>query len=104
MNRHLAHGALCFWLIAAGQLASSRTAAAAPVPHPTALEVKTQVKEVYGRPEFLPDSTPDPFRWLWLRVQRFFRWLTTIYDTQPLLYWTLLVLCVAALAALLAHI
>jgi hypothetical protein len=92
------------WLIVPGVLAIAHSAAALPVPHPSALEVDRQVKAVYARPEFLPENRADPLRWIWLKVQRFFLWLTTIYDTQPLLYWTLVFLCVAVLAALLAHI
>jgi hypothetical protein len=92
------------WLIVAGVAALAGSAAAPPVPHPAAFEVNQQVKRVYALPEFLPENTADPLRWIWLKIERFFHWLTTIYDTQPLLYWTLLVVCLTLLALLLTHI
>jgi hypothetical protein len=92
--RPLLAGALIVWL----------AGGAAPPVRPVAERVASEVKRVYSLPEFLPDDRPDPLRFVLDWVRSFFRWLGTLYDKQPLLYWALLTGLLALLGLLLVHI
>lgn len=70
---------------------------------PPADDVRAAADRVFARPEFRP-SEPGPVNWLLRQLGDFFRWLGTLYDGSPLLFWTLLVGCLVLLVLMLVLI
>jgi hypothetical protein len=74
------------------------------VPQPSEEEIRRKLAEVFSRPEF---SRGGRGNWL-LRLGQWlsdlFRWLGELSDTDPVLYWVLLVGCLVLLVLLLTHI
>ena len=65
--------------------------------------IREMAAEVFARPEFQPGDV-DWLRRLLEALAGFFRWLGSLWDTNPLLFWVLLIGCVVLLLALLTHI
>lgn len=86
-------------LSAAASLASAGLAGAEPSPPADAVRGKRA--EVFSRPEFRPGE-PGPGNWLLRQLADFFRWLGSLHEVSPPLFWLLLVGCLVALAAMLA--
>jgi hypothetical protein len=74
--------------------------AAAPAAHPSDTEIRGRLDDIMSRPEFKPGED------FWLRVLRginvFFQWLAELRQTQPVLFFLLIVACLAALALFVA--
>jgi hypothetical protein len=64
--------------------------------------IRGAVEKVYARPEFSPQRSP--LRWLTERLERYFHWLGELSDTNPLLFWILLGVCLGLLLLLTIHI
>lgn len=79
-------------------LASLATA----VRRPDDEEIRRRLADVYARPEF--QSGGRDASWLWQRFLRFADWLSHLQGTNPVLYWTLLTVCILLLLALVGHI
>ena len=72
--------------------------AAAGPPHPDEAAIRERLDDIYSRPEFRrKDDSPD---WLERQLEAFFKWLGSLRADAPFLYWLLLILCGAALGAL----
>jgi hypothetical protein len=67
-------------------------------------DIRRQLEEVYGRPEFSPNVQQTLFARVVEQLLRFLAWLGGLYATAPVLYWLLLTLCTVLLLALIAHI
>ncbi len=74
---------------------------AEPPASPTPEQVRRTLDEVFSRSEFKPTS--PWFDWQRLLAQ-FFDWLGSLSGTAPLLFWCLLLGCLALLVLLLAHL
>jgi hypothetical protein len=74
--------------------------AAAPSPSPD--QVRRAAEEVFARPEFDPDAGRP--NWLLRALAEAFQWLGTLYGSNPVLFWVLLVGCLLLLALLVGHI
>jgi hypothetical protein len=86
------------WFVTAGLgLVSAAPAAAA-----SKEEIERELDRVYARPEF-HQSLPD-LRWLAQAIANLFRWLGDLPDTNPVLAWTIISVCIVLLILLLAHI
>lgn len=70
---------------------------------PPADDVRAAAGRVFARPEFRP-SEPGAGTWLVRQLAAFMRWLGTLYDASPALFWLLLVGCLVALALMLVLI
>ena len=100
MTRRPALG-LAAWVVAAGAvLAAAPPALARPDP-PPADRVKKTVREVFDRPEFR-DRADDSGNWLTRQLAAFIAWLASLRATAPVLFWVLLVGCLAALVGIVA--
>src|SRR5262249_50318099 len=58
---------------------------------------------VYARPEFQPPP-PSDLLWLAEAIARLFAWLGNLPDTNPVLAWILITVCIFLLVLLLGHI
>lgn len=67
--------------------------------------IRTATAEVFKLPEFgAAGGLPQWVRGLLRVLAEVFAWLGSLWDTSPVLFWTLLVGCVLLLAALVTHI
>ena len=82
-----------------GPFSSTAKAAAAP----TDDQVHSKIGEILSRSDFAP-RTDDWLRHVLDLLDRFFKWLGTLYDNSPPLFWTLLIGCLLVLALLIWHI
>lgn len=80
-------------------LLTAGLAGAQPSPPPDT--VRGKKAEVFNRPEFRP-SEPGVGGWLWRQLRDFFRWLGSLYDVSPLLFWLILISCLVSLVGLIA--
>lgn len=78
---------------------------------PTAQQVQEAVARVYARPEFQEQHRRTWGDWVWARVAKAFhwiaehlRWMRGLEDTNPVLWWAMVIGLVALLVALLGHI
>lgn len=72
---------------------------------PTPDAIRAATAEVFKLPEFRPGGAlPEWVRGVLRALAEFFAWLGSLWDTSPLLFWTLLIGCVLLLAALVTHI
>ena len=76
--------------------ASALLLAAAP-PAPPPEQIRRQLSEVLARPEFSPPKSFSIWRWLGEVLAKFFRWLGTLWTTNPPLFWIILIGCIALL-------
>jgi hypothetical protein len=76
----------------------------AVAPQPSDDEVRRQLKEVLSRPEFSGGSRENWLQRLGKWLSDIFHWLGGLSDTDPVLYWVLLVGCLVLLVLLLTHI
>src|SRR5205085_6085373 len=76
----------------------------AAIPQPSEDTVRKQLDEVLSRPEFSGHHGPTWLSWVVEWIAGFFRWLGSLQDAAPILFWLLLIGCVALLALLLLHI
>lgn len=78
---------------------------------PTAQQVQQAVARVYARPEFQEQHRRTWGDWVWSKVARVFqwiaehlRWMRGLEDTNPVLWWMIVIGLVALLVALLGHV
>jgi Domain of unknown function (DUF4129) len=78
---------------------------------PTAQQVQQAVARVYARPEFQAQHRRTWGDWVWGKVARVFhwigehlRWMRGLEDTNPALWWAIVIGLVALLLALLGHV
>jgi hypothetical protein len=76
----------------------------AAAPQPSDVEIQRQLEGVYGRPEFDPKPKTTFVQWLLTKLESAFRWLGTLYEKAPGLYWVLLISCLLLLGLLVGHI
>jgi hypothetical protein len=91
---------LALWTTGAGGLLWPDRATAA-APHPGNTEIQDRLAKILARPEF--SSAPHE-SWLGRWLASFFRWLGGLHQTAPLLYWVLLIGCLALLVLITGHI
>jgi hypothetical protein len=65
-------------------------------------EIRAALDDVLSRSEFNPQKTFVV--WLAEKLAAFFGWLGTLFDTNPVLFWILLIGCAVLLILLLVHI
>ena len=58
---------------------------------------------VFAAPKYAWVSRPHPMRWLWEQFLRMVDWFETLRGTLPLAYWTVVVIAVVVLVAILVH-
>jgi len=78
---------------------------------PTAQQVQEAVARVYARPEFQEQHRRTWGDWVWSRVAKaihwigeHLRWMRELEDTNPVLWWIIVLGLVALLVALVGHI
>lgn len=72
---------------------------------PTPDAIRAATAEVFKLPEFgAGGGLPEWVRAVVRALAEFFGWLGSLWDTSPLLFWTLLIGCVLLLVALVTHI
>lgn len=78
---------------------------------PSAQQVQEAVARVYARPEFQQHHRRTWGDWVWGKLARVFhwigehlRWMRTLEDTNPVLWWTIVIALVAVLLALVGHV
>jgi hypothetical protein len=81
----------------------SRVWVLAVAPHPGEAEIRVRLKEVFARPEFLPQEKTFQ-QWLVEQLLRLFAWLAALRAANPVLFWLLLIGCVVLLLLLGFHI
>jgi len=85
-------------VVVAGLLAPASTTFA----EPDQGRINDELREVFERPEFKPRANKSFQLPEFLR--RFFQWLGNLRSTLPVLFWLLLIVCVALVVALLGYI
>jgi hypothetical protein len=88
-------------LAVAGLLLLPAGARAEP-PHPDDATIRRQTEDILSRPEFRPAGAD--LSALARAVRSFFEWFSPLADTQPVLFWGLIVGLVLLLVLLVAHI
>ncbi|MDB4948885.1 MAG: hypothetical protein JWM27_1534, partial [Gemmatimonadetes bacterium] len=83
----------------------------APPPLPTSAEVARALAKVYRRPEFAPERTDGPLRWVaeqWRRVVEWFFALVgrlhLLEHTSPVLFWLLVGWMAVSAVAIAVHL
>lgn len=78
---------------------------------PSAQQVQEAVARVYARPEFQQHHRRTWGDWVWSKLAKGFhwigehlRWMRTLEDTNPVLWWTIVIALVAVLLALVGHV
>lgn len=77
------------------------TANAQPVPPSDTIKQKTE--EVFKRPEFQPTSSSSN-SWLFRQIVAFFKWLGSLHEAAPVLFWLILISCLALLVGMIVLI
>jgi hypothetical protein len=76
------------------------TAVGGPAPAPEA--VRQQLDKILARAEF--NQKAPNLAWLGKALRSLFAWLGTLYDTSPVLFWLILVVCLVLLVLIGFHI
>jgi Domain of unknown function (DUF4129) len=74
------------------------------IPKPNEEQVRHKLDEVFARPEFSGQDDTLLMRLILQLIAGFFRWLGSLYDTAPVLFWMLLIGCLVLLVLLVVHI
>jgi hypothetical protein len=90
-----------FVLAAAAMLGTPGAGAGQPSPPPDAIRGKKA--DVFSRPEFQAKKPSEP-SWLFRQFLAFLEWLGSLREVAPLLFWAIVLGCVAMLVGLIALI
>jgi hypothetical protein len=71
-------------------------------PSPPPEQIRRQVDDIFARPEFAP-AAREP-GWLLRHLAELFRWLGSLHNESAVLFWLILIGCLALLALLVGHI
>jgi len=72
--------------------------------HPSGGEVRQKLDDIFSRPEFTEEKQNNLWTWLAKVLSNFFRWLGTLHEAVPVLFWIILISCLVLLFLLVIHI